>query len=150
MDSQEKGLILRTDSPALQQQSNVAWNVSPTYDNKHVLPAGACLTNGPAIYQYQWISRSFTPTALPGAGADPSGLGPKEPASGDVHTLAHMQMDAQISYRVTRHLSLMAYGLNLNNEVFGYYTGSTNFVNQREYYRPTYAGGLKYTFNGER
>jgi hypothetical protein len=40
----------------------------------------------------------------------------------------------------------MAYGLNLNNEVFGYYTGSTNFVNQREYYRSTYAGGVKYTF----
>ena len=149
MDSQEKGLILRTDSPALQQQSNVAWNVSPTYDNKHVSFRLGLTYNGPAIYQYQWISRSFTPSALPGAGADPSGLGPKGP-SGDVHTLEHMQMDAQISYRVTRHLSLMAYGLNLNNEVFGYYTGSTNFVNQREYYRPTYAGGLKYTFNGER
>ena len=40
----------------------------------------------------------------------------------------------------------MAYGLNLTNEVFGYYQGSTQFVNQREYYKPTYGGGLRYTF----
>jgi hypothetical protein len=36
--------------------------------------------------------------------------------------------------------------LNLNNEVFGYYQGSTPFVNQREYYKPTYTGGLRYNF----
>ena len=40
----------------------------------------------------------------------------------------------------------MVSGLNLNNEVFGYYTGSDQFVNQREYYKPTYTGGLRYNF----
>ena len=39
----------------------------------------------------------------------------------------------------------MAYGLNITNEVFGFYQGSTQFVNQREYYKPTYGGGLRYT-----
>jgi hypothetical protein len=44
----------------------------------------------------------------------------------------------------------MAYGLNLQNSVFGYYTGSSQFINQREYYKPTYGGGLRYTFGQER
>ena len=34
--------------------------------------------------------------------------------------------------------------------VFGYYQGSPQFVNQREYYKPTYGGGLRYTFGQER
>jgi hypothetical protein len=29
-------------------------------------------------------------------------------------------------------------GLNLNNEVFGFYQGSSQFPIQREYYKPTY------------
>ena len=37
-------------------------------------------------------------------------------------------------------------GLNLNNEVFGYYQGSDQFINQREYYKPSYTGGLRYNF----
>jgi hypothetical protein len=41
-------------------------------------------------------------------------------------------------------------GLNLNNEVFGYYQGSDQFVNQREYYKPTYTGGLRYTFGADK
>lgn len=143
MDSSEKGLLLRTDSPALPQQSNVAWNVSPTYDNKRVSFRLGMTYNGPCVYQYSYVSPKLV------TGADPSGLGPKGP-SGDIHTLPHMQIDAQISYKLGKHFSAMAYGLNLNNEVFGYYTGSTNFVNQREYYKATYAGGLKYTFSSER
>ena len=58
----------------------------------------------------------------------PSGLGPIGP-SGDVYTLPHFQVDAQASHRVFRGLSAVVSGLNLNNEVFGYYTGSTQFVN---------------------
>jgi hypothetical protein len=81
----------------------------------------------------------------PGAGTDLSGLGPTGP-SGDVWTLAHTQIDAQATYRVWRGMSVLVSGLNLNNEVFGYYTGSDQFVQQREYYKPTYTGGLRYTF----
>ena len=32
----------------------------------------------------------------------------------------------------------MVSGLNLNNEVFGFYQGSSQFPIQREYYKPTY------------
>ena len=44
----------------------------------------------------------------------------------------------------------MVYGLNLNNEVFGYYQGSPIFVNQQEWYKPTFALGLRYSFNHEK
>ena len=72
-------------------------------------------------------------------------MGVKGPA-GDNYLYSHYQIDVQGSYRLPKGFEVYAYGLNLNNEVFGYYTGSTNFVNQREYYRSTYAGGVKYTF----
>jgi hypothetical protein len=40
--------------------------------------------------------------------------------------------------------------LNLTDEVFGYYTGSPIFVNQREWYKPTYAADVRYTPNREK
>jgi hypothetical protein len=46
-------------------------------------------------------------------------------------------------------MSVLASGLNLNNEVFGYYTGSDQFANQREHCKPTYTEGLCYTFTRE-
>jgi TonB-dependent receptor len=139
--SREKGLPLRTDHPRMIDQANNTWNISPTYDTKRFSLRMGLAYNGSSLFSYGWIS----PTLAPGAGADPSGLGPKGP-SGDIWTLAHLQVDAQASYRVWRGLSVMANGLNLTNEVFGYYQGSDQFVNQREYYKPTYTGGLRYNF----
>jgi len=143
--SQEKGLPLRADHPALQRQTPNSWNLSPTYDTKRLSVRVGLAYNGTSIYTYNYVS----PALAPGAGADPSGLGPKGP-SGDTYTYAHMQVDAQGSYRIGRGFSAMAYGLNLTNQVFGYYTGSTQFVQQREYYKPTYGGGLRYTFGQQR
>ena len=121
-------------------QATNTWNISPTYDtNRFSLRVGLAY-NGASLFSYNWIAASLAP----GAGADPSGLGPTGP-SGDVWTLAHFQVDAQATYRVWKGLSLLVSGLNLNNEVFGYYTGSDQFVNQREYYKPTYTGGLRWT-----
>ena len=54
------------------------------------------------------------------------------------------------AYRLGHGLTAVVYGLNVTDEVFGYYTGSPIFVNQREYYKPTYSGGLRYSFNRER
>jgi len=144
-DSREKGVWLRTDHPHMLSQSKNTWNLSPTYDtNRFSLRLGMTY-NGRSLFSYNWIS----PALASGAGADPSGLGPAGP-SGDVWTLAHMQIDAQATYRLGRGISLLASGLNLNNEVFGYYTGSDQFVNQREYYKPTYTGGLRYNFGAHR
>jgi hypothetical protein len=94
--------------------------------------------SGASIYTYNWFTAN-----------DPSGLGPKGP-SGDIYTMPHEQLDAQGSVRLGGGFTFMAYGLNLTNSVFGFYQGSSQFVNQREYYKPTYGGGLRYTFGQER
>jgi hypothetical protein len=41
-------------------------------------------------------------------------------------------------------VTAIAQGLNLNNEVFGFYFGSTPYFSQREYYQPTYTFGLRW------
>ncbi len=145
MGSQEKHVPLRTDHPRMIDQSTNTWNISPTYDTKRFSMRLGLTYNGASLFSYNWIS----PAVAPGSGADPSGLGPKGP-SGDIWTLAHMQVDAQATYRFWRNMSVLVSGLNLNNEVFGYYQGSDQFVNQREYYKPTYTGGLRYTFGANK
>jgi TonB-dependent receptor len=127
----------RIDSPALQRQAPNTWNISPTYDRGRLSIRVGLSYNGPSIYQYEYQNAN-----------DPSGLGPHGP-SGDVYTLPHTQLDAQASIRITHGLTAVVYGLNLTDEVFGYYTGSPIFVNQREYYKPTYSAGLRYSFNRE-
>jgi TonB-dependent receptor len=140
--SQEKGVPLRTDHPRMIDQATNTWNISPSYDTKRLSIRGGLAYNGASLFTYNYISPSFLPAA---DNPDPNNLGPKGP-TGDTWTLAHYQVDAQASYRVWRGLSLKVVGLNLNNEVFGYYQGSDQFVNQREYYKPTYTGGLRYNF----
>jgi hypothetical protein len=140
--SREKGLPLRSDHPALIDQAGSTFNLSPTYDtNRFALRVGLAF-NGSSIFSYNYVSPTYV------AGADPSGLGPIGP-SGDTYTLPHFQVDAQATYRVWRGLSAVVSGLNLNNEVFGYYTGSSQFVNQREYYKATISGGARYNFGGK-
>jgi len=141
--SQEKGVPLRTDHPTTIDATPNAFNLSPTYDTKRFSARVGLAYNGASLFSYNYVS----PTLV--AGADVSGLGPKGP-SGDIYTLSHFQVDAQASYRFWKGLTAVASGLNLNNEVFGYYQGSTQFVNQREYYKPTYSGGLRYTFQNNR
>lgn len=136
--SEEKGVPGRgANSPDLIRQAPNTWNFSPTYDTKRLSIRAGFNYSGANIYSYNWFSSK-----------DSSGLGPKGP-QGDTYTMAHKQLDLQGSYKIGYGLTAMAYALNLTNEVFGYYTGSTQFVNQREYYKPTYAGGLRYTL-GER
>jgi hypothetical protein len=69
--------------------------------------------------------------------------------TGDIYLYAHTQFDIQGSYRVGRGLSLVAYGLNLSNEVFGFYQGSGIYPIQREYYHPTVAAGVRWTSSKE-
>ena len=56
-------------------------------------------------------------------------------------------MDAQGSVKLAHGFSAVVYGLNLNNEVFGFYQGSPIYVAQREYYKPTVAAGLRWTLS---
>jgi TonB-dependent receptor len=131
------GLAGRSDTPALQRQAPNAWNISPTYDTRRFSLRMGMEYDGTMIYAYQWQD-----------GADPVGgvTGPL----GDNYLYAHFQVDAQASYRLPWGFSVYGYGLNLNNEVFGFYNGSTQYVVQREYYHPTYAGGLRWNLTKER
>jgi len=141
--SREKGLPLRADHPTTIDQSPTTWKINPTYDTKRFSARVGLAYDGASLFQYNYVSPTYV------SGADPSGLGPSGP-SGDTWTLTHFQVDAQVSYRFFKGLRAVVSGLNLNNEVFGYYTGNTNFVNQREYYKPTYTGGLRYSFASAR
>jgi TonB-dependent receptor len=137
--SREKGLPLRNDSPTTIDQSPNTFKISPSYDTRRFSARVGLAYDQASLFSYGYTSPAYV------AGADPSGLGPKGP-SGDIFTLTHYQVDAQASYRFWKGVSAVVSGLNLNNEVFGYYQGSTQFVNQREYYKPTYTGGLRYDF----
>jgi len=135
-------LPVRNDHPALQRQAPVTWNFSPTYDKGRFSSRLGVTYNGASIFQYQW--EQCTP-AVSQAGncEDPSSFGPKGPA-GDIYLLAHTQVDAQVSYRVQRSLTVLVQGLNLTDEVFGFYNGSPWYIIQREYYKPTYSFGLRW------
>jgi TonB-dependent receptor len=141
--SREKGLPLRSDHPTTIDQSPNTWKLSPTYDTKRFSARVGLAYDQASLFSYGYTSPAYV------TGADPSGLGPSGP-SGDVWTLTHFQVDAQLSYRFYKGLRAVVSGLNLNNEVFGYYTGNNNFVNQREYYKPSYTGGLRYSFSSAR
>ena len=142
--------LLRDDNPPLLRQAPNTWNISPTFDTKRFSMRVGMTYNDAMIFGYQFQNLQPGPNGIvPMDPADLTAGGVKGPG-GDNYLYAHFQLDVQGSYKITRHLSAYAYGLNLNNEVFGFYNGSPQYVVQREYYKPTFAGGVRYTFNGER
>jgi TonB-dependent receptor len=130
------GLPGRTDKPALQRQAPNTFNVIPSYDRGRVSIHVGMSYNSAMIYQYQFINE------LAGVPTPPLG-GTKGP-SGDIYLYPHFQVDAQGTVRLIHGLSMVMEGENLNNEVFGFYTGSKIYVDQREFYRPTYSLGFRW------
>ncbi len=55
----------------------------------------------------------------------------------------------QGSYRLYKGIQIVASGLNLSNDVFGFYNGSSIYPVQREYYKPTTSFGLRWSTKGE-
>ena len=106
-----------------------AFNISPTYDRGPLSLRLGLSYNGPNIYVYNYNGT-----------ADGGLKGP----NGDQYLYAHFQVDVQGSYRIRKGVTFLASVLNANNEVFGFYYGSPQFVNQREYYKPTYSFGLRW------
>ena len=149
---------LRTDNPALLRQAPNSWNISPTYDTRHFSMRVGVTFDDKMIYAYQYedlayaIDDSGNPivvNGVPQTVANPVQGGVKGPL-GDNYLYAHLQFDTQASYKLPWGIQVYGYGLNLNNEVFGFYNGSTQYVVQREYYHPTYAGGFRWTPNFEK
>jgi TonB-dependent receptor len=135
--SEARGLTGTPTHRALLRQAPNTWNISPTYDLPRLSLRAGLSYNGASIFQY------YDPSG------DSANLGPRGPA-GDTYLYPHFQVDAQGSYRLWRGLSVLAYGLNMNNEVFGFYNGEPQYVLQREFYKPTYAVGFRYALNAAR
>ena len=114
----------RTDHPRLVRNAPHTWNVSPTYDRGRVSLRAGLSYNAQNIAAY--------------------GDGTPGPF-GDNYFYPHLQFDAQGSVKMARGLSFVMYGLNINNEVFGFYNGSPPYMLQREFYKPTIAAGLRWS-----
>lgn len=137
------GLPGRSDCPRLLRQAPNLFNISPTYDRGRLSMRVGLTYNQASIYAYQYQDGTGSSNpATGGAGATPGGLyGP----FGDNYLYSHFQLDAQASYRLKYGLTLMAYGLNLTNEVFGFYNGQPQYMVQREYYGPTFGLGMHWS-----
>ena len=155
--STARGLPLRTDQPELLRDAPNTWNISPTYDTKRLSMRIGMTYDDAMIYSYQYQNLAYVtdangnPIEVNGVlqtMPNPQVLGTKGPA-GDNYLYSHFQFDTQASYTLPRGFQVYAYGLNLNNEVFGFYFGSPRYVVQREYYHPTYAGGIRWNFHRE-
>lgn len=126
-------------NPALIGQAPNSFNLSPTYDKKNLSVRLGMTYNQANIAAYQYTTDQSGPLQPGGNGGGLRG------PNGDNYFYSHLQIDLQGSYQLPRGFTAIAYGLNLNNEVFGFYNGSPNYPIQREFYRPTFGGGLRWT-----
>jgi TonB-dependent receptor len=141
-DSGTGGLYNRLDHPHLLRQAPHTWNISPTYDRGRFSYRLGVSYNDANIFSYQYFDGSAQATDANAKGPTPGGL--KGP-NGDTYLYPHLQIDMQGSIRLQKGFTFVAYILNVNNEVFGFYNGSSQYLIQREYYTPTYAFGLRWS-----
>ncbi|HVB38026.1 MAG TPA: TonB-dependent receptor, partial [Vicinamibacterales bacterium] len=128
--SRATGIPGRSDHPTLLRTSPNAFNISPTYDRGPVSVRVGLSYNQASIYGYQYTD------GTPGGVNGPLG---------DIYFYSHFQVDAQGSLHMGHSLSVVVSGLNLNNEVFGFYQGSAQYMIQREYYQPTFEAGIRWS-----
>lgn len=127
----------RTDHAPLQRQAPNNYNIGVTYDKARFSGRFAMSHNDASIASYFWTQSG---------GLNPADriVGLRGP-NGDQYFYAHTQYDVQASYRLYKGLSIVGYGLNLSNEVFGFYQGSPQYPIQREFYHPTFSLGMRWT-----
>jgi TonB-dependent receptor len=125
----------RTDHPALLRQAPNTWNLGMTYDKARFSMRFGVSHNDANIYAYNYQAT--------GNDTDPI-IGLRGP-NGDIYLYAHTQFDVQGSYRMYKGLQLVVSGLNLSNEVFGFYQGSTIYPVQREFYKPSIIFGMRWS-----
>ena len=133
----------RIDHPTLQRQAPNTWNLGLTYDKARFSMRFGVSHNDANLFAYGFVHDPKNPAN----DRDPI-VGIKGPL-GDQYLYAHTQYDVQGSYRLVRGWKLVASGLNLSNEVFGFYTGSPIYPNQREYYKPTVTFGMRWSSGNE-
>jgi TonB-dependent receptor len=128
--SRANGLPGRSDHPRLLRSAPNTWNISPTYDRGRLSARLGLSYNQANIFSYQFHD------GLAG--------GLRGPLS-DNYLYSHLEIDVQGSVRLAHGLSFVVYGLDLNDEVFGFYNGSPQYFNQREFYKPTVAAGFRWS-----
>jgi TonB-dependent receptor len=128
--SSTSGLPGRSDHPRLLRNSPNMFNISPTYDKSRYSLRMGISYNQASIDGYQYLDG--TPGGVNG------------PLS-DIYFYAHIQVDAQGSVGIGHGMNVIVSGLNLNNEVFGFYQGSSQYMIQREYYQPTFSAGIRWS-----
>jgi TonB-dependent receptor len=139
-DSGTEGLPGRSDHPHLLRQAPNTWNISPTFDKGRFSYRLGLSYNQANIFSYQY--QDGTPIGGVATTPTPGGvLGP----NGDTYLYTHFQIDMQGSVGLKKGLTFIGAILNTNNEVFGFYNGSTPYLIQREFYKPTYSVGLRWT-----
>lgn len=132
-------------NPALIGQAPNSFNLSPTYDKRGLSVRLGMTYNQANLSAYNYSAGNSGPIVSNGQAADtPLAGGGIHGPNGDVAFYSHLQLDLQGSYKLPKGFTLVAYGLNLNNEVFGFYQGSTIYPIQREFYRQTFGGGLRW------
>ncbi len=142
-DSGTGGLPGRSDHPHLLRQAPNTWNISPTYDRGRFSYRLGISYNAANIFSYQYQDGTgISSVANGGNGPTPGGIhGP----DADTYLYSHLQIDMQGSVRLNKGFTVIAYILNANNEVFGFYNGSSQYLIQREYYTPTYGLGMRWS-----
>jgi TonB-dependent receptor len=141
-DSHTNGITGRTDSPPLIGTARNAFNIEPSYElGRYEVHTGISY-NGANDNAYQWYNNQVDPSN--------DSAGPANGPNGDNYFYPHLQVDAQVGARLWHGLQLHVDGLNLTNEVFGFYNGSPQYMTQREYYKPTYSASLRWTSGAER
>jgi TonB-dependent receptor len=135
-NSQASGLPGRSDSPRLLRQAPNTFNISPTYDHGRLSLRVGLTYNDHSVYAYQYQDGTGGSTPTPGGLHGPLG---------DNYLYSHFQLDVQGSFRLKYGFTLVAYGLNLTDEAFGFYNGQQQYMTQREYYGPTFALGLRWS-----
>jgi hypothetical protein len=130
----------RSNHPRLLRSAPNTWNISPTYDRGRVSIRIGLSYNQANIFSYQYQDGTGGSTPTPGGLYGPDS---------DQYLYTHLQFDAQGSVRLSRGFTFVMYGLNLNNEVFGFYQGSPPYMIQREYYKPTVAAGMRWSPSSE-
>jgi TonB-dependent receptor len=127
-------------TPPLLRQAPNTFNFSPTYDKRGFSIRMGLEYNQANIAAYQYNDGSNSGPIQVGGGG--GGLhGP----NGDQYFYSHLQLDLQGSYKLPKGFSAVGYALNLNNEVFGFYNGDPIYPIQREFYRQTFGGGLRWS-----
>ena len=141
-NSHTNGILGRTDAPPLIGTARHAFNIEPSYGLSRYFAHVGISYNGANNNAYQYFNNQVDPNN--------NSAGPPNGPNGDNYFFPHLQIDAQAGARLWRGMNLVFNGLNLNNEVFGFYNGSPQYMTQREYYKPTYSASLRWTSVRER